>query len=143
MIVLMFCILKAEILEEDSLSLAIVGSRKATAYGKWACEKFSRELVDLGVTIVSGLAAGIDTVAHKTAVNNGGRTIGVLGNGIDIVYPKKNISLFEKIVENGAVISEFPLGTPPLPYNFPQRNRIISGLSMGVIVIEAQENLAL
>ncbi|NLV89693.1 MAG: DNA-protecting protein DprA [Tissierellia bacterium] len=131
--------IKGEILEEDSLSLAIVGSRKATAYGKWACEKFSRELVDLGVTIVSGLAAGIDTVAHKTAVNNGGRTIGVLGNGIDIVYPKKNISLFEKIVENGAVISEFPLGTPPLPYNFPQRNRIISGLSMGVIVIEAQE----
>ncbi|NLK43040.1 MAG: DNA-protecting protein DprA [Tissierellia bacterium] len=130
---------KGQILEEDNLALGIVGSRKATAYGKWAAEKFTKELVELGVTIVSGLAAGIDTIAHKTAVNAGGRTIGILGNGIDVVYPKKNLSLYGEIMENGAIISEFPLGIPPLPYNFPQRNRIISGLSLGVIVIEAQE----
>lgn len=130
---------KGQIIEEDNLALAIVGSRKATAYGKWACEKFTRDLVNLGVTIISGLALGIDTIAHRTALNEGGRTIGILGNGIDVIYPKNNKLLYEEIIENGALISEFPLGTPPLPYNFPQRNRIISGLSMGVIVIEAQE----
>lgn len=130
---------KGKILEEDNLALAIVGSRKATAYGKWACEKFANELVELGVTIISGLASGIDAIAHRTAIKKGGRTIGVLGNGIDIVYPNQNRSLYEEITEKGAIISEFPLGTPPLPYNFPQRNRIISGLSMGVIVIEAKD----
>ena len=131
--------MKGNIIEDDTLGIAIVGSRKATAYGKWACEKFTRELVDLGVTIISGLALGIDNVAHKAALDNGGRTIGVIGNGIDIVYPKKNLSLYKEVEKKGCIISEFSLGTPPLAYNFPQRNRIISGLSLGVVVIEAQE----
>jgi len=131
--------MKGSLQEEDSIAIAIVGSRKATTYGKWACEKFAKELVNLGVTIISGLASGIDTIAHKTALENGGRTIGVLGNGIDTIYPKKNLHLYKEVEENGAIISEFPLGTPPLAFNFPQRNRIISGLSKGVIVIEAQE----
>lgn len=131
--------LKGDIIDADNLAMAIVGSRKATSYGKWVCEKFTRELVELGVTIVSGLASGIDTVAHKTALSNGGRTIGVLGNGIDIVYPKKNLSLYNEMELKGGIITEFPMGTQPLAYNFPMRNRIISGLSLGVIVIEAQE----
>ena len=126
-------------MEEDSLSIGIVGSRKATSYGKWACEKFSKELVKMGVTIVSGLALGIDTVAHKTAIKEGGRTIAVLGNGIDIVYPKNNKELYADIINNGMILTEFPLKTPPLAYNFPQRNRIIAGLSLGIIVIEAKE----
>ncbi len=124
---------------EDNLAIAIVGSRKATAYGKWACEKFTKELVNLGVTIVSGLAMGIDSVAHKAAIEAGGRTIGILGNGIDVVYPKNNFSLYNEVAKNGVVFTEFPLGTQPFNYNFPQRNRIISGLSIGVIVIEAKE----
>jgi len=126
-------------IDDDKISIAIVGSRKATSYGKWACEKFTKELAELGVTIVSGLASGIDTIAHKTTLDCGGKTIGVLGNGIDTIYPKKNYSLYKEMEESGAIISEFPLGTPPLAFNFPQRNRIISGLSRGVIVIEAQE----
>lgn len=124
---------------EDSLAIGIVGSRKATAYGKWACEKFTKELVNLGVTIVSGLAMGIDSVAHKTAIEAGGRTIGVLGNGIDVIYPKNNYGLYNEVSKNGAVFTEFPLGMQPFNYNFPQRNRIISGLSIGVVVIEAKE----
>ncbi|NLY47095.1 MAG: DNA-protecting protein DprA [Tissierella sp.] len=124
---------------EDELSLAIVGARKATAYGKWVCEKFTKELVDLGVTIVSGLALGIDAIAHKTAMENGGRTIAILGNGLDVKYPTRNGKLYDEITENGLIMSEFPIGTQPLAYNFPQRNRIISGLSRAVIVIEAKE----
>ena len=130
---------KGEYKEEDSLSIGIVGSRKATAYGKWACEKFTKELVNLGVTIVSGLALGIDTVAHRTAIDAGGRTIGVLGNGLDIIYPKTNGNLYKDVQSSGCIFTEFPLGTEPLSYNFPQRNRIISGLSLGIVVIEAKE----
>lgn len=130
---------KGNILEEDELAIGIVGARKATSYGKWACEKFTRELVDMGVTIVSGVAEGIDAVAHKTTLDLGGRTIGILGNGLDKVYPWKNKSLYEGILKNGALITEFPLGTLPLAYNFPQRNRIIAGMSLGIIVIEAKE----
>ncbi len=131
---------KGEFVEyKEELSIAIVGSRKATAYGKWACEKFTKDLVDLGVTIVSGLALGIDSIAHKTALKYGGRTIAVLGNGLDQIYPKNNSKLYDEISENGLLISEFPIGTQPLAYNFPQRNRIISGLSIGVVVIEAKE----
>lgn len=125
--------------EDDNLSIAVVGSRKATSYGMWACEKFTKELVNLGVTIVSGLALGIDTIAHKTAIKEGGRTIGILGNGVDVCYPKKNETLYKDIQKQGCILSEFPLGTPPMPYNFPQRNRIITGLSLGLLVIEAKE----
>lgn len=131
--------IKGQIKTEDQISLAIVGSRKSTYYGKWACEKFVKELSEIGVTIISGLALGIDTIAHRIALDSGTRTIAVLGNGIDDIYPKNNKKLSEDIEKNGAVISEFPLGTPPLPYNFPRRNRIISGMSLGTIVIEAQE----
>ena len=130
---------KGKIKEEDQLSIGIVGSRKATSYGKWACEKFTKELVKMGVTIVSGLALGIDAIAHNIALEENGRTIAVLGNGIDTVYPKKNLSLYNEIEKAGVIISEFPLGTPPLSYNFPLRNRIISGLSLGIIIIEAKE----
>lgn len=130
---------KGEMLSEDKLSMAVVGSRKSTPYGNWACEKFTKELVKMGVTIVSGVALGIDTIAHKTALKEGGRTIGILGNGLNVCYPKKNESLYKEITENGALISEFPVGTPPLAYNFPQRNRIITGISLGLIVIEAKE----
>lgn len=130
---------RGEVREDNELSIAIVGSRKATSYGKWACEKFTKELVDMDVTIISGLASGIDTIAHRTALDHGGRTIGVLGNGIDVVYPKRNRSLYSEMEEKNSIISEFPLGTQPLAFNFPQRNRIISGIAKGVIVIEAQE----
>lgn len=130
---------KGKKIKDDKLSIAIVGSRKATSYGKWACEKFTRELVEMDVTIVSGLAAGIDTIAHRTALDFGGETIGVLGNGIDIVYPKRNLSLYKEMEEKGTIISEFSLGTPPLAFNFPLRNRIISGITKGIVVIEAQE----
>jgi len=131
--------IKGNIIEEDNLAIAIVGSRKATAYGKWATEKFVDELLKLDVTIVSGLALGIDSIAHKKALEGNGRTIGVLGNGLDIIYPKKNKEIYGSIPMNGAIISEYFLGVPPLAYNFPQRNRIISGLSVGVIVVEAKE----
>ncbi|MGO1469016.1 MAG: DNA-processing protein DprA [Tissierella sp.] len=130
---------KGEMIPEDILSIAVVGSRKATSYGVWACEKFTKELVNLGVTIISGVALGIDTIAHKTALKEGGRTIGILGNGLDVYYPKRNESLYKEISNNGSILTEFPPGTPPLPYNFPQRNRIITGLSLGLIVIEAKE----
>lgn len=130
---------KGNITKEDNLAIGIVGSRKATSYGKWACERFTKELVKMGVTIVSGLALGIDAIAHKVALEEGGRTIGVLGNGLDTVYPKNNLYLYNEIEKQGAILTEFSLGVKPLAFNFPQRNRIISGLSLGVIVIEAKE----
>ena len=130
---------KGDIHENDRIAIGIVGSRKSTQYGQWATEKFARELVKMDVTIVSGLALGIDSIAHRAALEAGGRTIAVLGNGLDIVYPKKNRTLYEEIPKSGAILTEYPLGIQPLAYNFPQRNRIISGLSLGIIVIEAKE----
>ncbi|WP_416198055.1 MAG: DprA-WH domain-containing protein [Sporanaerobacter sp.] len=130
---------KGDFTEKDNLSIAIVGSRKATAYGKWASEKFSRELAKLGITVISGMAKGIDTYAHRGALNENGRTIAVLGSGIDVIYPKNNKDLYNEISQNGAVVSEFSIGTEPYATNFPLRNRIISGMSLGVIVIEATE----
>lgn len=131
--------LRGKITEEDDLAIAVVGSRKATSYGKWATEKFVEELVKLDITIVSGLALGIDGIAHNKALEGNGRTIGVLGNGLDTIYPKKNGNLYREVPKSGALVTEYFLGVPPLAYNFPQRNRIISGLSLGVIVIEAKE----
>ncbi len=131
--------MKGEITGEDSIALAVVGSRETTSYGKWATEYFVKELVKLDVTIVSGLALGIDGIAHQTALEHGGRTIAVLGNGLDVVYPKKNRELYRLIPENGALITEYGLTVQPTAYNFPLRNRIISGISLGVIVIEAKE----
>ncbi|HPP30840.1 MAG TPA: DNA-processing protein DprA [Soehngenia sp.] len=124
----------------NSNSIAIVGTRKPTLYGKWACEKFTKELTNYNLTIVSGLAYGIDTIAHKTALLNHGQTIAVLGCGINKIYPKSNKALYDDIENNGLIITEFSPDTEPFKYNFPQRNRIISGLSYGVLVIEAQKN---
>lgn len=124
----------------NSVSIAVVGSRKATAYGKWAAEKLTGEISELGVNIISGLAVGIDTVAHKTALKHKSKTAGIIGCGIDKVYPKSNENLYNEIVQSGGVvITEYPLGMQPLPNNFHDRNRIISGLSDGVLVIEAKE----
>jgi len=129
--------LKGELKKEDELAVSIVGSRKTTPYGRWITEKISQTLVRYGVTIVSGMARGVDSVAHWGAISGGGRTLAVLGCGVDVVYPPENRNLFAKIIEQGAVLSEFPMGSPPEGGHFPKRNRIISGLSMGVVVVEA------
>lgn len=125
-----------DLLPNDEWAVAIVGTRRATAYGKECTHRLTRGLVESGVTIVSGLAYGIDTEAHQTVVQAGGRTLAVLGCGVDVVYPPTNRELSQKIRENGALISEYPLGTKPEAKNFPRRNRIISGLSLGTVVIE-------
>jgi DNA processing protein len=129
---------RGQLTEPDDLAVAVVGSRRASPYGQRVAESVSAGLVRRGITVVSGLARGIDSIAHKAALDNGGRTIAVLGSGIDIVYPGENQALAERIVEGGAIVSEFPLGTKPEPGHFPRRNRIISGLSLGVVVIEAR-----
>ncbi|QPC80852.1 DNA-protecting protein DprA [Phototrophicus methaneseepsis] len=129
--------IRGHLTEQDSLALAIVGTRRATRYGRDATFTISRQLASRGVTIVSGLALGIDTAAHEGALAANGRTLAILGCGIDITYPRENIELAEKIAQHGAVITEFPVGTPPTGTNFPRRNRILSGLSLGVLVAEA------
>jgi len=131
--------LRGQLKKEDVDALAIVGTRRATTYGKLVARRMARELGREGITIVSGMARGIDTAAHQGALEVGARTIAVLGCGIDVVYPPENRELMEEIVEKGAVISEFPLRTLPDAPNFPQRNRIISGLSKGVLVAEAPQ----
>jgi len=128
---------RGELRREDGLAVAIVGSRKTAPYGRWITEKMGEDLARHGVTVVSGMARGIDSVAHKGAIQGGGRTIAVLGCGVDIIYPSENRNLFHQIIEHGAVISEFPMGSPPEGGHFPKRNRIISGLSMGVVIVQA------
>lgn len=122
--------------ESDKYCIAVVGTRQPTNYGKVQTEKIVRDLVDQNITIVSGLARGIDSVAHSTALKNNGRTIAVIGSGLDVIYPAENKKLFNEISKNGVIISEFSLGTIPNAENFPKRNRIISGLSLGTLVIE-------
>jgi DNA processing protein len=119
--------------------VAVVGTRSASSYGKLMAETFSRELVKNGFTIVSGLARGIDTIAHWTAMNAGGKTLAILGSSVDCIYPGENESLAQRITTNGALLSEFPLGTKPEAPYFPRRNRIIAGLSQATLVIEAGE----
>ncbi|AOR23265.1 DNA-processing protein DprA [Clostridium taeniosporum] len=120
-------------------SIAIVGARKCSNYALAVTKLLTKEIITNNITLISGGARGVDSIAHKSALENGGRTIIVLGCGIDVVYPAENKALFSKVIEDGLIISEFPLGTKPLRHNFPLRNRIISGLSDGVIVIEASE----
>lgn len=130
---------KGTIVKADKNSISIVGSRKATYYGKMVAEKLSKDLTLAGLTIISGMARGIDTAAHKGALSVNGRTIAVLGCGIDHIYPPENRRLAQEMQESGAIISEFPLSTLPERQNFPRRNRIISGLSLGTVVVEAAE----
>ena len=131
--------LRGELLPGDELAVAVVGTRMPTVYGRQAAELFARGLAENGVTVVSGLAKGIDTHAHRAALEAGGRTIAILGSGLDIIYPSENRKLAAEIVERGALVSEFPLGTQPDGVNFPRRNRIISGLSFASLVVEAGE----
>ncbi|MFN2283972.1 MAG: DNA-processing protein DprA [Anaerolineae bacterium] len=121
----------------DEWSVALVGTRKATVYGREVAHRLATDLVQNRVTLVSGLARGIDSIAHKAALDAGGRTLAVLGSGVDHIYPAEHRKLAEAIIENGALISDYPLGTRPEAANFPARNRIISGLSLGVVVVEA------
>ena len=130
---------KGRLSENDKYSLGIVGTRVPTEYGKHTCEKLTEEVCSLGIPVISGFARGIDTVAHKTSLRCGNITYGVFGCGIDVVYPADNKKLYEEIIESGAVISEFPPGTKPDRTNFPRRNRIISGISLGTIVIESSK----
>jgi DNA processing protein len=123
--------------EDDRLSISLVGTRSASSYGRKMADRFAQDLARYGLTVVSGLARGIDTCSHLGAIQAKGRTIAVLGCGVDIIYPAENKGLFEQIIQHGAVISEFPMGTIPKSFNFPRRNRIISGLSLGTVVIEA------
>lgn len=124
------------LLNQDSL--AVVGARRATPYGLEQAKRMAGQLALQGLVIVSGLARGIDGAAQGGALGSGGKTTAVLGSSLDIPYPRENLKLFQSVCQEGLVISEFPLGTPPIPRNFPIRNRIISGLSLGVFVIEAQ-----
>ncbi len=123
----------------DERALCIVGTRKATPYGRDAAYHFAKQLAGNGITVISGLAHGIDTAAHRGALEGGGRTIAVLGCGIDKIYPSDNHKLAQQITHQGAIISEFAVGTPPEARNFPRRNRIMSGLSLAVLVVEAPE----
>jgi DNA processing protein len=125
----------------DQPCVAIVGSRRCSTYGQNAASMLARDLAQRGVTIVSGFARGIDAAAHRGAIEGGGRTVAVIGTGLDQVYPRDHRKLAEEVLKSGgAIVSQFPLATPPVSENFPYRNRIISGLSLGVIVVEAAEN---
>jgi DNA processing protein len=131
-------IARGELVPEDKFSIAIVGSRRASPYGLSLAERFARELTVHGLTVVSGGARGVDTCAHKGALAGGGRTIAYLGCGLDVPYPSDNQKLFDQIAHGGgAVLSEFSLGTQPEPWRFPARNRLISGTSLGVLVLES------
>ena len=123
----------------DERAMAVVGSRSASDYGRRVARDLARGLASCGFTVVSGLARGIDGMAHETALNSGGRTIAILGSGVERAYPPEHDKLYQRIAEHGAVISELPIGTKPMAFNFPARNRLISGLSLGVVVVEATE----
>ena len=120
-------------------SVSIVGTRRPTLYGTQMAERMGREIAARGVVVVSGMARGIDAIAHKGAMTVNGRAVGVLGTGINVCYPKENKKLYEKVLERGAIVSEFPLGTHPAPENFPIRNRIVAGMPLGVVVVEGAQ----
>ncbi len=131
--------IQGELTPQDEVAVALVGTRRASAYGRQVAETLARELAHHRVTVVSGLALGIDTVAHQAALDAGGRTLAVLGSGVDQIYPARNRGLALRVAAQGALISEYPLGTRAEAANFPPRNRIISGLSLAVVVVEAGE----
>jgi DNA processing protein len=128
---------RGTLMPADEWSVAIVGTRKVTPYGREVVRRLAADLAHAQVTVVSGLARGIDGMAHRVALDGGGRTIAVLGSGVDVIYPPEHRQLADSIVENGAVISDYPMGAQPEAANFPPRNRLISGLSLGTVVIEA------
>lgn len=128
---------RGELLPEDHWAVAVVGTRRVTAYGRQVTERIAQTLARCGVTLVSGLARGVDGIAHQAVLDAGGRTLAVLGCGVDRIYPPEHRNLAEKIISNGAMISDYAVGTPPEAHNFPPRNRIISGLSMATVVVEA------
>jgi len=132
-----FIFVKGDLTPQDRYAIGVVGTRLASSYGKIIAEKFSKELAQKGLTIVSGMARGIDTISHWAAIHTGGKTFAVLGSGLDNIYPAENKKLADNIIKQGALISEFCLGTGPDAVNFPKRNRIIAGLSLGTVVIEA------
>lgn len=132
-----FIFMKGTLVKQDKFAISIVGTRLPSSYGKLIGEKIAKELAQKGLVIISGLARGIDTICHWAALQSGGRTIAVMGSGLDHIYPGENKKLTEKIVEQGALISEFPMGTKPDAVNFPRRNRIIAGIALGTIVVEA------
>jgi len=121
----------------SDMSVSIVGTRNVSSYGRFITQKFSKELSENSISIVSGLALGVDTIAHKTTLENSGFTVAVLGCGVDIIFPKENLSLYRDILKNGCIVSELPIGTRPTKYTFPKRNRIIAGLSLATIVSQA------
>jgi DNA processing protein len=131
---------KGKLKAEDKFAIGIVGSRRASFYGLSSAEKFALDLSSKGFTIISGMARGIDTYAHRGALKQGGRTMAVMGSGFNHIYPQENKELAEEIAKKGVVISEFPINTEPFKQNFPRRNRVISGLSLGVLVVEAARN---
>ncbi|MDD5038026.1 MAG: DNA-processing protein DprA, partial [Dehalococcoidales bacterium] len=131
--------IRGSLIPQDEWCLSVVGTRRTTVYGRQVTEEIVADLVRSKITIVSGLAKGIDSVAHQSALESGGRSIAVFGCGLDTVYPSENANLARRIMQQGALISEYPLGTKPKAENFPRRNRIMSGLSLGVLVIEAGE----
>lgn len=130
---------RGDLIAEDEWAVAIVGTRQVTPYGRQVTSELASFLAGHGITVVSGLARGVDRVAHESALKAGGRTIAVLGSGVDRIYPPEHQNLAERITERGAVISDYPMGTPPDSTNFPPRNRIISGLSLATVVVEAGE----
>jgi DNA processing protein len=134
-----FLYVKGNILTDDDKAVAIVGSRSASEYGRRVARDLARGLASLGFTVVSGMARGIDGAAHESALQAGGRTIAVLGSGVERAYPAEHELLYRRIAAGGAVVSELPIGTRPMAFNFPARNRLISGISLGVVVVEATE----
>lgn len=134
-----YLFVRGSLVREDALATAIVGSRRASHYGLRMAERLASDLAVRGVTVVSGLARGVDTAAHRGALSAGGRTVAVLGSGVDVVYPPESAGLAAQIAGAGAVVSQFPMGTAPLPGHFPLRNRVIAGLATGTVVVEAAE----
>ncbi|GAB4475197.1 MAG: DNA-processing protein DprA [Anaerolineales bacterium] len=130
---------RGELSLSDEIAVAVVGTRRLTSYGRQIAEELGSGLAQNGVTLVSGLARGVDAIAHRAALEAGGRTIAVLGSGVDRIYPPEHRRLAEQIIQHGALVSDYPLGTQPDATNFPPRNRIISGLSLAVVVVEAGE----